>query len=261
MKPFDLLCLVTLGALWDGSFIFMRVAAPEFGPVALISLRVGIAALVLLPLLAIGGRWKIVLEHAGAMLFIGILNSALPFTLFAFATLTLEAGYSSVINSVTPLFTALVAWLWLRETLGRAALLGMSVGLIGVFVLVSAKLQGLQGEAGMAILAALIAACSYGVAANYTRARLGNVGSMELAAGTLLGASLLMVLPGILYWPSEPVSTGAWLAVASLGFACTGFAYVLFFYLINSLRPSRAVTVTYLVPVSGMVLGAKLLMR
>ena len=119
MKPLDLVELLALGVLWGGSFLFMRVAAPEFGPVALIAVRVSIAALFLLPFLVRAGRLRAVTNRAVPLGVVGVINSALPFCLFAFATLSLSAGFTAVINAVAPLFTALVALFWLRQRPGR----------------------------------------------------------------------------------------------------------------------------------------------
>ncbi len=247
--------LTVLGSLWGGSFLFMRVAAPEFGPVTLISLRVSIACLVLVPLLLLQRKWRPVIENPGPMLFVGVTNSALPFSLFAFATLSLTAGYTAVINAAVPLFTAVVGWVWLREKLERRALVGLLIGIGGVIVLVQDKLEaGAVGQL-IAISAGLFASLSYAVSANFTKRHLSGFGSLELAAGSQIAAALVMLLPGILLWPEQPVSAQSWLAVIVLGVASTGFAYILFFRLIAELGPARAVTVTYLVPIFSMIFG------
>lgn len=117
MKARDLFELFLLAALWGGSFLFTRIAVPEFGPFALIELRVGLAALVLLPLLAWSGGLLQLWRRAGVLAVLGLTSSALPFVLYAWATLTVTAGFASVVNATTPLFTALVAWVWLRDRL------------------------------------------------------------------------------------------------------------------------------------------------
>ena len=118
----------------------MRMAAPEFGPISLIGVRVSIAAAFLLPLLLASGRTSALLQNSGPLLLVGVFNSALPFCLFAFATLSLTAGFTAVINAAVPMFTAIVGVLWLREKLARVALLGLLVGLAGVVLLVWDKM-------------------------------------------------------------------------------------------------------------------------
>ena len=119
----------------------MRIAAPEFGPIVLVELRVAIAALVLLPFLllrenatSMKARWK-------SLLLIGVVNSAIPFLLFAYSTLFLTAGYASILNATAPLFTAVIAWLWLSQKLSRLQSIGLLVGIGGVAILVWPKLS------------------------------------------------------------------------------------------------------------------------
>lgn len=256
MKPVDLLELLALGTLWGCSFLFMRVAVPDFGPVPLITLRVVTAALFLLPILMLTGKPGVLWQRRGGILVVGAVNSAIPFTLFAYATLTLSAGYTAVINAVAPLFTALIAFLWVGERLGRVAVFGLLVGLVGVVVLVQDQLGVAMDNAALAIGAALAGSFCYGVAGNHARIHMSGVGSLELAAGSQLAAGLMLVPLGIWFWPRELPALGAWLSVVALGVLCTGIAYILYFRLLIRLGPARAVTVTYLVPLAAMIAGA-----
>ena len=148
MKPLDLIELFALGTLWGCSFLFMRVAVPEFGPVPLIGLRVMTAALFLLPILVVRSSAEVLWQRPRDFAVVGLVNSAFPFTMFAYATLTLTAGYTAVINATAPLFTALVAFLWVGERLSRVAAVGLLVGLAGVIVLVEDQLSLELGNAG-----------------------------------------------------------------------------------------------------------------
>lgn len=258
-KTLDVVELLALGALWGTSFLFMRMAAPEFGAVSLVALRVTIAAIFLLPILLYTASLKPVRERAGDVLLMGFFNSALPFTLFTYATLFLTAGYTAVINSTAPLFTALVAFAWVGERLSRIGLAGLLLGMVGVVVLVWDKLQTDLSGAGLAIAAGLGGAFSYGIAGNFARIRLPGLGSLELATGSQIAASILLLPLCIAFWPAEMPSLRAWLAVLALGIPCTGIAYILFFRLLVRLGPARAVTVTYIVPISAMIAGALVL--
>ncbi|MEP5763232.1 MAG: DMT family transporter [Halieaceae bacterium] len=259
MKPLDLLELFTLGALWGGSFLFMRVAAPEFGPVVLIALRVSIAFLFLLPILLHQGCFPIMRRRIGGLAVVGTINSALPFTLFAFATLSLSAGFTAVLNATAPLFTAIVAFLWLGERPGRLPALGLMVGFGGVVLLVWDKIDVSGNSVALAIAAGLGASLCYGVAANHTRVHMSGLGSLELAGGSQLTASIILLPLCFFYWPEQAPSLTAWLSVLVLGVVCTGIAYILFFRLLTRLGPAKAVTVTFIVPLAAMVLGAVLL--
>ena len=128
--------LLLLAAIWGASFLFMRVATPEFGPIALIAIRVGVAALVLLPLLRTAAAWQHLRHKAGAFLIVGVFASALPFCLFAYSTLHLSAGFDSILNATVPLWTGVIAFLWLKNPMSKVQVLGLLVGLVGVVTLV-----------------------------------------------------------------------------------------------------------------------------
>jgi drug/metabolite transporter (DMT)-like permease len=255
----DVVELIVLAALWGGSFLFMRVAAPEFGPVALIALRVGIAALLLVPVLALRGGLGKLRGNVGAVLVVGAINSALPFCLLAYATLSVTAGLASILNATSPLWGALVAHFWLGDRLTRSRSVGLALGLAGVAFLVWGRASLRGGGAGLAVAAALTATLSYGVAACYAKKRLGRVDPLAVAAGSQAAAALLLAPAAAALWPAGPISPRAWAAVASLGVACTAVAYVLYFRLIASVGPARSIAVTFLVPAFATTWGALLL--
>ena len=157
MKRRDVIDLLVLGALWGGSFPFMRVAVPEFGPIPLIELRVTIAALVLIPAVFITSDWKPMKNKLIPIIIMGIFNSAVPFALLAYATLSVTSGFAAILNATTTLFGALVAMIWYKEYLTWPRLVGLIVGFCGVIVLVSGKASFKPGGSGLAIVAALIA--------------------------------------------------------------------------------------------------------
>ncbi len=251
----DRIDLLLLGLLWGGSFLFMRVAAPEFGPVALAGLRVGVAAVFLAVVLAWRGGARSLWTAALPLTIVGAINSALPFTLFAYAALSITAGTAAVLNASAPLFAALVAYLWLRDRLSRARVAGLVVGFGGVLILVWDRISLDGGGATGAMLAALGAAVSYGFAVNYTKKSLQGVQPIVTAAGSQIAASLLLLPLCLLHWPSVTPSLVSWLCAIALGVACTGVAYILYFRLITNIGPARAITVVYLVPVFGMLWG------
>lgn len=267
MKPSHVLQLLVLAALWGASFLFIRVGVGEFGVAPLMALRVAIGAVVLVLMLVLRGApsasFATLRERAWPLFVVGVLNSAAPFCLFAFAELTLTAGLTSVINATTPLFGALVAFVWLKDRLTLARTLGMFIGFSGVVSLVWGQIAAPHGalapSASATALAALAATCAallYGIAASFTKRHLTGVDSLTIATGSMIGGSLALIPFAIASWPTAPVSMHAWGAVLSLGVACTGVAYLIFFHLINVAGPSRAITVTFVIPVFGILWGA-----
>jgi len=259
VKTTDLAELIALAAIWGASFLFMRVAAPEFGPAALTALRVAGAALFLLPLLAWHGQTAALRTHWRAIAVVGLVNSALPFVLFSIAALAINSGLSAIFNATAPLWAAVVAWGWLGERLDRSRVAGLAIGFAGVVWLAWDKASFKPGEHGVsaavAIGACILAAVCYGIGANYTRRRLTGVPPMAVAAGSQAAATVLLVLPAL--WLAPPAMPGAraWGSVVLLALLCTGVAYLLYFRLIAHLGAARAITVTYLIPLFAVLWG------
>ena len=263
MRPIDLLELVLLAALWGASFLFMRLGAAEFGPAPLAWLRVSGAALCLLPLLAWQGGLGALRTQWRSIALVGIVNSALPFVLFGVAALAIDSGLSAVLNATAPLWGAVVAALWLGERLTASRAAGLAVGFAGVVLLAWDKASLRPGEHGVsaavAIAACLAATLCYGFGANYARARLQGTAPMAIAAGSQLAAAAVLAVPGAWMWPAQMPGPRSWAAVAALAALCTGLAYLLYFRLIARLGASRAISVTYLIPLFGMAWGALIL--
>lgn len=256
MKPRDLLDLTLLAALWGGSFLFMRYAVPDFGVVPLIWLRVALASVCLLPLLLLKRQFGALRRQAGALTIMSLFNSGLPFLLIAWATLSITAGLASIMNAMTPVFTALIGALWLGDRLDGRRSLGLLLGLAGVALLAADKADFRPGGSGWAIVAMLLATACYGFAANHTRRYLQGVPALVNATGTQLVSALVLLPPALWSWPERMPGLGPWLAALVLGVACSALAYLLFFRLIARVGASRAVTVTFLVPVFGTLWGA-----
>lgn len=248
-----------LAALWGSSFLFMRQAALEFGPVATAGLRVAVAGAVLLPILVLSGHWRAFRAHAGRILFVGLINSGIPFGLFAYAVLSISTGLTAILNATVPLFGALVAWLWLGDRPGRWRAVGLALGFLGVALLSWNKARFTPGGTGWAVLACLGATILYAVAASYTKKYLMGIPPMATAAGSQFGATLGLLLPTLWTWPVQPASAGAWAAVGVAGVLCTALAYLLYFRLIEAAGPAKTLTVTFLIPVFAVGYGALLL--
>ena len=259
MKAFDLGELVLLAALWGASFLFMRLGAHEFGPIALAAVRVGLASAMLVPLLASRGQLGELRAHWRGLLVVGALNSAIPFALFSFAALSITAGLSSIVNATTPLWTAIVAFVWLRQSLTPWRVAGLVVGFAGVAFLAWDKASFKPGADHSGLLA--LAACAtatlcYGVAANATKRLLSGVSPLTVATGSQFSAALLLALPAAVVWPAAAPSALAWGSALALAALCTALAYILYFRLMSRVGPTNAVSVTFLIPLFAILWGA-----
>ncbi|KAF3998506.1 DMT family transporter [Glaciimonas immobilis] len=248
--------LILLAAIWGASFLFMRIGAPEFGPIALIFLRVGIATLVLLPVVRSKVARQQLRSRAWPLLVVGVFGSAIPFCLFAYSTLYINAGFDSILNATTPLWTALIAMIWLKIPLDRSQVLGLLVGLVGVIILVWDKIGDGLPEVWLAIGAVLLATLSYGFAANYSKQRLAGIPPFVVALGSQFFATVVLLPFALFYWPAGSISLSAWSALLALGVVCTGFAFVIYFRLIENVSAAYATSVTFLIPIFGVLWGA-----
>ena len=258
-----LLDFVLLAAIWGASFLFMRFGAKELGVFATSGLRVAIAALFLLPVLLMRGHGASLRQHWKLTLMVGILNSAIPFACFSFALLSITTGLSSILNATTPLFGAVIAWLWLKDRPSGSRSVGLLIGFVGVALLASDKASfkpDASGNAtGWAVLACLLATLCYGMAASFTKRYLSGLPPLVTATGSQLGASIVLVPLACWFWPTQVISLNAWLTVIALGVLCTGVAYILYFRLIERAGPARALSVTFAIPVFALMYGALLL--
>jgi len=255
MKTSDLGELLTLAAIWGASFLFMRLGAGEFGPVALSAVRVAGATLFLLPLLAWRGQLPALRRHWRPIFVVGISNSALPFLCFSYAALSITAGLSSIFNAATPLFGAVIAWLWLKDRPGPWRIAGLAIGFAGVLGLAWEKASFKPGGSGWAVVACLAATLLYGVSASFTKKHLQGVPPLALAAGSQLSALLVLAGPALLWWPADLPSASAWTMAAALALLCTGVAYVMYFRLIANIGPANAMAVTFLIPAFAVLWG------
>ena len=256
MKWRDFAEFMLLAAVWGASFLFMRVAAPQFGVFPLMGLRAVIGALILLPLVMGAGGAAELRANAGRIAWVGLLSAGLPFVLLGYALQYQAAGFTAILNSTTPFWGAIVAYLWLGERLGAVRSVGMAIGFGGMLVLIWGRVSFAGGGLGLPILATLFAYVSYGLASCATRVQLGGVRPLTAAAGSQVFAALLLAPFAIAWWPAQPPDGRAWLSAALLGILSTGLAYLLFFRLIARIGSTRTMSVSFLIPVFGVLWGA-----
>lgn len=246
--------LFILAAIWGGGFLFIRIGAPILGPTILIEYRVGLAAIFLLIVAMILHKPLNLKQNWRHYLVLGIFNAALPFVLFGYAAITLSASSMSILNATSPIWGAAINAVWMRHPLNGRTVLGLGMGIIGVSLIVGFDHLAEQHGAGLAIAATLLATFCYGIATNYAR-HARPVDSFSNAHGSMWTASLV-ILPAL---PFASVSTmpslGVMLAVVALGVVCTGIAFLLYFRLIKDIGATSTLTVTFLIPVFGILWG------
>jgi drug/metabolite transporter (DMT)-like permease len=240
--------LLVLGAIWGAAFMFMRVAAPAFGPMPLVELRLALGALCLLPFLWHERRRftaSVWLRVTG----IGMVNAAIPFALFAWAAERAPAGISAICNSTTAMFAALVAVFFFGERLQGRRAIGLVLGFLGVVVLASGKTEG--GSVLVAAIAGTIGAASYGIGINLARRYLEGLPPYAVACANLLSAAILCAPFAFLAWPDAQAPASAWWSAVALGLVCTGLAFGMYYRLLYRVGAQRAATVSYLIPLFG----------
>ncbi len=256
MRSADLFRLILLAAIWGASFLFMRMVAPALGPLWTAEVRVAVAgAAMLLFILAsrksmhFGTSWR-------QYLILGTLNSALPFALFSYAALTLPAGYSAILNATSPLWGALVGAAVLGETLTARKIAGLLIGITGVAFLVRLGPAQFSPQVLIAAIACVAAALCYGIAGAYSKKASSAIAPPQMATGSQLGAALVL-LPFLPLSPVRGDVTPLVIVIALLlALLCSAVAYFIYFRLIADLGPTKALTVTFLIPLFALIWGA-----
>ena len=242
--------LTLLGAIWGASFMFMRVAAADFGPFPLVEMRLAFGALVLTPFL-----WRARAQFSGILYLriagIAMMNATVPLTLFAWAAERAPAGIGAISNGMTVMFTALVAFVFFGERIGARRLMGLTIGFVGVTVLASGKTAGVS--VAPAALAGTAASLCYGIGINLVRRYLTPYPPAAVAAVALTSGALLIAPFALRNWPHHALPPVSWVSALLLGVLCTGFAFVLYYRLVARIGAARTSTVTYLIPLFGVI--------
>jgi len=262
LRAKDFAELLLLGAIWGASFMLMKEAVPGFGVFALVEFRAIGATLCLLPLVFFKQQQSDLVKHWKKLLIVGLLNTAIPFSLFNYAMYYLDAGLAAILNATAPMFGVVVAWLYLKEKISYSGVIGILLGFVGVIIISvdpasSSKTSWLQSL--LPILAALGAAICYAIAASYLKRHLSDAKPFAVAAGSQIASIVLLFPLAITHLPAEMPSVNAWFSAIVLAVFCTGLAYVMYFDLIDKIGPSKAITVGYLLPFFGIMWGVTVL--
>ena len=256
MAQADLLRFLLLAAIWGSSYMFMRIAAPGFGPLPMVMLRLAGAALLFLPWLLRQPIRPLLRRNVPALFLLGAMNSAVPFSLLAFSMLRLQAGFCAILGATVPMFAVAIDALWWRHPLSMARMLGLLLGFSGVTVLAWNHFDFSAGGTGWAVLATLGASACYGSGAHFGKHYFAGLPAMLPAAGSLLAAALMVAPAGIWLWPAQTPPPIDWLAVGVLAIVCTACAYLLYYRLIAGISATALTGVTFVIPVFGVLWGA-----
>ena len=265
MTLLEWLLLLTLSVLWGGSFFFGKVALAELPPLTLVLGRVALAAVALNLVVVATGHWMPRdLRLWGAFLIMGALNNFIPFSLIFWGQTEITSSLASILNATTPLWTVVLAHVLTGdERLNSNKLTGVFFGLLGVVVMIGPAALGGLGLNILAQLAVLGAALSYAFAGIFGR-RFRRLGVLPLvtASGQLTGSTLMMFPIALVVdkpWTLPALSSTTWGAVTGLALLCTALAYVIYFRLLASAGATNLLLVTFLIPVSALMLGTTIL--
>jgi drug/metabolite transporter (DMT)-like permease len=264
MKARDGLEMLLLAAVWGASFLFLRMASPVVGPVAVAAMRVTGAALLLVPVLVLRGDMVRLKPWLPALLVSALLSYVLPFLGLSQAARSLPAGLLSILNATSPIWGALVGWWWAGECLSASRLAGLVLGIGGVALLAADRAQIASGGAWQAVVLCLASTLMYALSVHHTKRYLSGLSPMSISAGSLGCAALMLAVPAWWLGPLPTQGSGAswhqvpattWGALVSLAVLCTALAYWLFYRLIARVGATKALTVTFLILVFGMLWG------
>jgi drug/metabolite transporter (DMT)-like permease len=258
LRPQDLARLVALAAMWGASYLFMRYAVPHLGPVLMIGLRVLIGGLLITAFVYATGKsvgWR---QYWPGYLFVGSIGIALPFVMIAQALTVIDASTAAILNALAPLFASVVAAIWIKDPITPAKAAGIALCVAGTAVLVGWTPSPPTGRELFAASLSVIATAFYGYTIVFTKVKLKGASPVGSSAATLLFAAFSLAPFAFATHAPHDISSipaMAWAALAGLAIISTAFAFLLYYRLIADVGPVKAITVTLLVPIFGMVWG------
>lgn len=247
--------LTLMAAIWGASFLFISIAVPAYGPFGLMEVRVLLGGLILWGLAAAVRRRADWLPRWRQYAVLGALNAAIPFTLIAAAELVLPASLAAILNALTPVFTAIVSAIWLGQRITLKLALGLLVAFSGVVVSVGWSPVEMTLWPLLAAGAIALASLFYALGTNYSSRTFPGAAPLTMSVGQNLGAAIVLIPFALATVPRRVPSIEATGAMLGLAVICTAGAYLIYFWLLNSVGPTRTTSVTFLVPLFGMIWG------
>ena len=245
--------LTFLGALWGSAFMFIKVATPEFGPIALVNTRLIIASLIFLPILLRNKYLHLLKPIWKQVLVLAVINNAIPFTLFSYASFGADSNILAILNATTAFNTMMIAYLWIGEEVTLKQLCGLVIGFIGVFILVNPQNSNTNLVSS---LSALLAAFFYSFSTVYIQKNSVNANKMVLIGWSVIFSAVIMLPATIIYLPESIPSTAAISSAIWLGAVSTGLGFIGYVRLIDKIGAVKTSTVAYFLPVFGIIWGA-----
>ena len=245
--------LTILGALWGSAFMFIKVATPEFGPVALVNSRLIIASFIFLPILLQKKYIHLLSPIWKQILVLAILNNAIPFTLFSFASYGADSNILAILNATTAFNTMIIAYIWIGENVSFKQLFGLLLGFIGIFILVNPQ----NSETTLiSSMSALLASFFYSYSTVYIQRQSVNANKMVLIGWSIIFSAIIMLPVTIFYLPDTIPSISAIGSAIWLGAISTGIGFLGYVRLIDKIGAVKTSTVAYFLPVFGIIWGA-----
>ena len=255
MRSKILVIFITLAAIWGASFLFMRIASPAFGAITLAFVRVLMAAIALLAVsLFLHKPFLSGKQRVWAMV-IGVLNSAIPFVLFGYATQHLPAGYTAVLNATVPFWGLGIGVFMFKETLSVYKIVALVCALVGLAMMLGLGTVELNASTLNAAAACLLATLLYAIVGNVTKRKLLGADPVAQSLAAMVSSSLVLLPFALWQWPAVNPSAGDWAAALALGLLCSAVAYTLYFWLIANAGLMYGLNVTLLIPVFGVLWG------
>ena len=258
MKPKHWFVFLLLGAIWSSSFMWIKIAVQEVGPITLVAFRVLFGLLFGIVVIFIRRvEWPRSLREWFPLLLLGITNVSIPFFLISWGEQSIDSAVAAILDATVPLFTILIAHYLLRDDkMTLPKVLGLLIGFAGVVVLMSKDIGGSPSSV-LGQFAVVLASAFYAGSAVYVRKTTEDTPGILRSAGPLISATAVMWLAALLIEkPVEIPRMGiTWVALLFLGILGSGFAFLLAYYLIHEIGPTRTSMVTYLFPLGGVILG------
>ena len=245
--------LTFLGALWGSAFMFIKVATPEFGPIALVNTRLLIASLIFLPILLQKKYIHLLKPIWKQVLVLSIMNNAIPFTLFSYASFGADSNILAILNATTAFNTMIIAYLWIGESVSLKQLFGLILGFIGIFILVNPQNSD---TTLIASLSALLAAFFYSYSTVYIQRQSVNANKMVLIGWSIVFSAVFMIPVSIFNLPETLPSASAIGSAFWLGSVSTGLGFLGYVRLIDKIGAVKTSTVAYFLPVFGIIWGS-----
>tara|TARA_Y100000816_G_scaffold275897_1_gene244546 strand:- start:670 stop:1536 length:867 start_codon:yes stop_codon:yes gene_type:complete len=253
MESKDWVLLISLAAIWGSAFMFIKISAVEFGPILLVTLRLLIAGLVFVPLLLKKQNRLQFKPYLSSILIIAVVSNALPFTLFAFASLGATSNMLGILNGTTAFLTTFIAYFWLKEFISSKQIVGLFLGFIGVVILVNPA----NGSSTiLASMCALVGSLCYAFNGNYLQKYHQNSNKIVLIGWSMLFGGLLMLPLAVFNLPNQMPNFNSFLALLWLAVVSTGIGYLAYVRLIDRIGAVKTSTLTYLLPVFSIIWGA-----